>query len=180
MQLSANYVYQVESETLKRYKQRQEDLVLMLSNEKKRLHHSIDGIENLLQASFNAGDPRLLQFRTQEALYKQAFVISEQIKHLLFNRVNNKGEFNVPMGTYKNPAIVDETNIIACSKLLQNIDSNDKAEYIIKSFEGLRLQPYYCPAGLKTIGWGHAIKEYEQQQMSDGISREHADYSETY
>lgn len=57
-----------------------------------------------------------------------------------------------------------------------NIDSNSKAEYIIKSFEGLRLQPYYCPAGLKTIGWGHVIKEYEQQQMSDGISQEHADY----
>jgi len=45
MQLSANYIYQVESETLKRCQQRREDLVLMLSNEKKRLHHSIDGID---------------------------------------------------------------------------------------------------------------------------------------
>ncbi|WP_341757290.1 hypothetical protein [Candidatus Tisiphia endosymbiont of Ditula angustiorana] len=41
MQLTANYLYQVESETLKRYQQRREDLVLILSNEKKRLHHSI-------------------------------------------------------------------------------------------------------------------------------------------
>lgn len=46
----------------------------------------VEGIENLLQASFNAGDPRLLQFRSQEALYKQAFVISQQIKHLPFNQ----------------------------------------------------------------------------------------------
>ena len=46
----------------------------------------VKGIENLLQASFNAGDPRLLQFRSQEALYKQAFVISQQIKHLPFNQ----------------------------------------------------------------------------------------------
>ena len=45
MQLSANYIYQVESETLKRCQQRREDLVLMLSNEKKRLHNSIDGID---------------------------------------------------------------------------------------------------------------------------------------
>ncbi|WP_375359058.1 transposase [Candidatus Tisiphia endosymbiont of Neophilaenus lineatus] len=45
MQLSENYIYQVESETLKRCQQRREDLVLMLSNEKKRLHHSIDGID---------------------------------------------------------------------------------------------------------------------------------------
>ncbi|MDD9336930.1 MAG: hypothetical protein PV337_00535, partial [Rickettsiaceae bacterium] len=46
----------------------------------------IDGIENLLQASFNAGDPQLLQFRAKEALYKEAFVISQQIKHLPFNQ----------------------------------------------------------------------------------------------
>ncbi|BFD46741.1 MAG: hypothetical protein DMENIID0002_13870 [Rickettsia endosymbiont of Sergentomyia squamirostris] len=46
----------------------------------------VKGIENLLQASFNAGDPQLLQFRAKEALYKQAFVISQQIKHLPFNQ----------------------------------------------------------------------------------------------
>ncbi|WP_341761124.1 hypothetical protein [Candidatus Tisiphia endosymbiont of Thecophora atra] len=46
----------------------------------------VEGIENILQASFNAGDPRLLQFRSQEALYKQAFVISQQIKHLPFTQ----------------------------------------------------------------------------------------------
>jgi transposase len=45
MQLTANYLYQKESETLKRYQQRREDLVLMLSNEKKRLHHSVEGID---------------------------------------------------------------------------------------------------------------------------------------
>lgn len=45
MQLTANYLYQQESETLKRYQQRREDLVLMLGNEKKRLHHSIEGID---------------------------------------------------------------------------------------------------------------------------------------
>ena len=35
----------IELETLKRYQQRREDLVLMLSNEKKRLHHSIEGVD---------------------------------------------------------------------------------------------------------------------------------------
>lgn len=46
MQLTANYLCQTESETLKRYQQRREDLVLILNNEKERLHHSIDGIDN--------------------------------------------------------------------------------------------------------------------------------------
>jgi DNA adenine methylase len=37
-------------------------------------------------------------------------------------RVNKKGEFNVPMGTYKNPIIVNEPNIMACSSALKNTD----------------------------------------------------------
>lgn len=35
-------------------------------------------------------------------------------------RVNKKGFFNVPMGRYKNPKIVDEENILAVSKALKN------------------------------------------------------------
>lgn len=43
-------------------------------------------------------------------------------------RVNSKGEFNTPMGRYKKPKIVDETNLRACSQALQ------KAEIISGSF----------------------------------------------
>lgn len=35
-------------------------------------------------------------------------------------RVNQKGHFNVPMGNYKNPNILDEDNLRQCSKILQN------------------------------------------------------------
>ena len=36
-------------------------------------------------------------------------------------RVNKKGLFNVPMGSYKNPIICDEGNLRAISKKLQNV-----------------------------------------------------------
>lgn len=32
---------------------------------------------------------------------------------------------------------------------------------LIKSFEGLALKPYLCPAGRLTIGYGHVLKEEE-------------------
>lgn len=36
-------------------------------------------------------------------------------------RVNKKGQFNVPMGTYKNPTICDEENLLNISKVLKNV-----------------------------------------------------------
>lgn len=36
-------------------------------------------------------------------------------------RVNRKGQFNVPMGAYKNPTICDEDNLLNISKALQNV-----------------------------------------------------------
>lgn len=37
-------------------------------------------------------------------------------------RVNRKGQFNVPMGAYKNPTICDESNLRNISKALQNVE----------------------------------------------------------
>lgn len=37
-------------------------------------------------------------------------------------RVNRKGQFNVPMGAYKNPCICDEDNLRNISKALQNVE----------------------------------------------------------
>ncbi len=36
-------------------------------------------------------------------------------------RVNRKGQFNVPMGAYKNPTICDEENLLNISHALQNV-----------------------------------------------------------
>ena len=50
-------------------------------------------------------------------------------------RVNKKGLFNVPMGSYKNPMICDESNLRAVSDKLQKVkivcgDYRESAEFI--------------------------------------------------
>ncbi len=47
------------------------------------------------------------------------------------HRVNSRGEFNVPMGAYKNPDFVQKKNILNASKLLKQT----KAEIKLQSFE---------------------------------------------
>lgn len=37
-------------------------------------------------------------------------------------RVNSKGQFNVPFGSYKNPRLCDERNLRACSAALQDVE----------------------------------------------------------
>lgn len=47
-------------------------------------------------------------------------------------RVNRAGHFNVPMGSYKNPSIVNEANILACSEALK------KVKIEMKPFDSIR------------------------------------------
>ena len=47
-------------------------------------------------------------------------------------RVNKSGGFNAPMGTYENPRIANEENILACHKALQ------KTDVIFGDFERIR------------------------------------------
>lgn len=49
-------------------------------------------------------------------------------------RLNRKGEFNVPFGRYKNPAIVDEDNFISANKVLQI------AEIFVTDFENIKIK----------------------------------------
>ncbi|MDO5028798.1 MAG: Dam family site-specific DNA-(adenine-N6)-methyltransferase [Bacillota bacterium] len=53
-------------------------------------------------------------------------------------RVNKKGLFNVPMGSYKNPMICDDKNLLAVSKSLENViikcgDYRESGDFIDKN-----------------------------------------------
>lgn len=64
-------------------------------------------------------------------------------------RVNKKGQFNVPMGAYKNPLICDEKNLIGISNRLQNVvmicGDYQKAEDFIDERTFVYFDPPYRP-----------------------------------
>ncbi len=70
--------------------------------------------ENYLK--IRAEDPRLLSNLTRATRF---IYLNKTCFNGLY-RVNSKGEFNVPMGRYKNPSIVNERELREISQLLKN------------------------------------------------------------
>jgi DNA adenine methylase len=64
-------------------------------------------------------------------------------------RVNNKGKYNVPFGTYKNPRVVDEERIITACRLLSNINISSEPFHSVKeqaeSGDIVYFDPPYLP-----------------------------------
>lgn len=64
-------------------------------------------------------------------------------------RVNSKGEFNVPIGSYKNPLICPEENLKEISKLLQKDDTKVRQFYEVlkdaKKGDFIYFDPPYYP-----------------------------------
>lgn len=64
-------------------------------------------------------------------------------------RVNSKGEFNVPFGSYKNPTVVPKSRILSASKILKNIEIyNEDFSYIkdiVNEGDLCYLDPPYQP-----------------------------------
>ena len=61
--------------------------------------------------------------------------------------MNSKGEFNVPMGSYKNPAICQEEVLLACHAALQGVDVRKRDFRKLEAGKGdfVYFDPPYAP-----------------------------------
>ncbi len=86
-------------------------------------------------------------------------------------RVNKKGEFNVPMGKYKNPNIVQENNILACNKVLQKatITYGDFSDINPNSGDFVYFDPPYHPINKQsfTTYTKSDFNEVDQNRLRD-------------
>lgn len=84
-------------------------------------------------------------------------------------RVNRKGLFNVPMGSYKNPPICDAENLRLISQLLQNVqikcgDYSECAEFIDKN-TFVYIDPPYRPLTATASFTSYSENEFGDKQQ---------------
>lgn len=93
-------------------------------------------------------------------------------------RVNQSGDFNVPMGRYKNPTICDEENLKALSKLIKNVEficgDYQTTEEIINKNTFVYFDPPYRPLSATS-----GFTSYTKDDFDDKDQKQLAAYFRT-
>ena len=129
---------------------------------------------------YNARDKfNALQLSQETAVEKAALFIF--LNKTCFNglyRVNKKGQFNVPMGAYKNPTICDENNLGNISNALQNVEivcgDYTLSESFIDNNTFVYIDPPYRPiseTSAFTSYNSNSFDDKEQIRLSQYIER---------
>jgi len=90
-------------------------------------------------------------------------------------RVNKKGLFNVPMGSYKNPMICDKSNLRAVSKKLQKVNIVCGDYRLSKEFIDQNTFVYFDPPYRPLTNTAN-FTAYTENLFNDDSQRELADY----
>lgn len=169
------YLYDINDELILTYKVIQQDAAKLIDflfryqqtwqklNKKKREEYFYGQ-----RANYN-----LQRFNIDYSKYSLAWIARAAqlifLNRTCFNglfRVNSKGEFNTPAGDYKNPAICDENNLLAVSKILE-MATIKKTDYMqvkrdLKQNSFVYFDPPYRPIS-KTA----SFTAYSKQNFSD-------------
>ena len=84
-------------------------------------------------------------------------------------RVNSKGEFNTPIGRYKNPKILDRSNLRFCSQALQKAEiingSFLEVESRVKKNDFVYFDPPYAPLNATSNFTGYSKKGFDGEMQ---------------
>lgn len=141
-----NDINQVLINTYKIIKTKPHDLIELLRDLENKFHKTKD--ENKKEFYYDIREK--FNDIKKPNLQKSAYLIF--LNKTCFNgmyRENSKGGFNVPFGQYKNPTILNESNILEVSKLLKHIEiTNTSFEECLENAEKgdfIYFDPPYYP-----------------------------------
>ena len=86
-------------------------------------------------------------------------------------RVNKNGDFNVPMGNYKNPTICDEENLIALSELIKNVEFQSKDYTTIQNYIKKNTFVYFDPP-YRPLNITSGFTSYTKEDFNDEDQKE--------
>jgi DNA adenine methylase len=131
-------------------------------------------VESLIKELANYRYDRELYYSVRELDRKAEFSSLSAVKRAArliflnktcFNglyRVNSKGHFNVPFGSYDDPTILDAPNLRACSKALQravlSTEAFDKVVDIAEAGDFVYFDPPYAPTS-NTADFTHYVRD---------------------
>jgi len=90
-------------------------------------------------------------------------------------RVNTKGEYNVPQGSYKNPCICDEANLLAVSRKLQGVSIVHGDYKLSQTFIDERTFAYFDPP-YRPLSATSSFTSYAQEGFNDEAQAELAQF----
>lgn len=115
------------------------DLILSYVTIRDRVEELILALENHSKNYFK--NPKQYYYKVRESSPKNQI---DKVSRLIFlnktcfnglYRVNSKGEFNVPVGKYSNPNIVNKENLLAASHAIQSKNISIKCQDFTKALE---------------------------------------------
>lgn len=145
------------------------------AEERKHFYYEIRDNYNAQMLEFNYSE------YSSEWVHRAAYLIF--LNKTCFNglfRQNQKGEFNVPHGRYKNPTVCDDQNIFEVSKALRHakIIRGDfkEAEQYISEGTFVYLDPPYRPLNSTSSFTSYSKEDFtdeDQKRLADFFNRMH-------
>jgi len=183
------YLYDVNEELILTWRVIQQDvfpLIEILDSLQKKYEKLDDEKQSEFyyetRAEFNRNLVRINHSKYSEPWIKRAAQIIF-MNRTCFNglfRLNQKGEFNVPAGRYKNPKILDEQNLIKVSKLLEIAEIKnagfEAVEHDLAENSFVYFDPPYRPISKTSDFTSYSklkFEDNEQRQLADLFHRLH-------
>jgi DNA adenine methylase len=121
---------------------------------------------------------RFNYLKAQTALDVEAAALFIFLNRTCFNglyRVNSRGDFNVPMGSYKNPLICNEENLMRVSLSLRNVHIINGDYKELDSFIDRNTFVYFDPP-YRPLNVSSSFTSYTENEFNDNDQIELASY----
>ena len=128
-----------------------------------------------IRSDWNSIETDILKLPKEEKLVRTAQTIF--LNKTCFNglfRVNSKGKFNVPIGSYKNPTICDEENLISVSKAIQKVEFYHSEYLGLVKLLGKNTFVYFDPP-YRPLSTSSSFTSYSKSGFNDKNQKELAE-----